>query len=742
MGKWSTDSPSPRHASASPDADDDPDWSSSREKDKESSKSSSGLRRSSRVIKRPSVFTVVHEERGDRDVRAAIKRSRVETQHLNIDYASLPEVPTIQLTADEFVDPVTVWNKYYPLGIKYGAIKLVPPKGWHGMCPLDLNRMKFKVREQQLRHLSNGTGFSHPGYDWDCHHMRLSDSRLLKDIFGTSIPAAKDVENEYWRIVRSGDRDLTVKYGADLNVYSPEYEEYLVDVSKTCYFDDPWNLKNLSKSPGSLLRYAQHPIPGVTSPWLYIGMGLTSFCWHTEDNYFGAVNYHHFGAPKIWYVVPPSKAGRLESLLKNYCSREGDEFAMYSLRIQVPPDVVVSNGIPVYRLVQSANEFVFAWPRAFHSGLNVGYNCNEACNIAPVSWLPMGYRALLNYRFYRKTCISYFTLVMSGVCHYRDMSASDLNYMIDALLLLIAQEFDDRSSVTYPRVQMYLYLGASDAFNVEYLFEKACSQHDFDPAGFVRALELLCSSSEDEFLEGCNLLCNVSMKDCDLCDTPTFGSCITCAHSNCTVCITCYKYHPCKCSTRVVLYRYPLQALDRMVYILKREFVKKTCDEWSSPGDYRIVPSEMLFDVDSGSLFSVSKLLRQGDIALPDVCTSTPTKSFEQVNSDVENLATTDYVTSCESLCNLAMGDVCEWDSSWFDDITAAFHRWYNGSRSVQREGEESIYGEITFTEPCSITDGTFNVVNHPRALATITKFTVRYLMLSLEEDCNYLPQQ
>lgn len=36
---------------------------------------------------------------------------------------------------------------------------------------------------------------------------------------------------------------------------------------------------------GSLLQYQTEPITGINSPWLYLGMLFTSFCWHTEVRY-------------------------------------------------------------------------------------------------------------------------------------------------------------------------------------------------------------------------------------------------------------------------------------------------------------------------------------------------------------------------------------------------------------------------------------------------------------------------
>jgi histone demethylase JARID1 len=63
------------------------------------------------------------------------------------------------------------------------------------------------------------------------------------------------------------------------------------------YSTNPWNLNNLPKLKGSMLRAVHHNITGVMVPWLYIGMLFSSFCWHFEDHCFYSMNYLH------WYVL-------------------------------------------------------------------------------------------------------------------------------------------------------------------------------------------------------------------------------------------------------------------------------------------------------------------------------------------------------------------------------------------------------------------------------------------------------
>lgn len=101
--------------------------------------------------------------------------------------------------------------------------------------------------------------------------MKEADRQLLVEQFGSENPSVEEVENKYWSIVKEGNSTLVVKYGADLNVYSPEFEQYLVDMTGIPFEKDLWNLKNFPNAPGSLLSYMGGIIPGVNSPWLYIG---------------------------------------------------------------------------------------------------------------------------------------------------------------------------------------------------------------------------------------------------------------------------------------------------------------------------------------------------------------------------------------------------------------------------------------------------------------------------------------
>jgi JmjC domain, hydroxylase len=98
---------------------------------------------------------------------------------------------------------------------------------------------------------------------------------------------------------------LCVEYGDNM-------EGSAFDASSTA----PWDLRSLPENSGSVLRHVQHAIPGVTCPMLYHGMICSTFCWHIEDLNLHSVNYHHAGAPKVWYGVAAPHAEALERVMK------------------------------------------------------------------------------------------------------------------------------------------------------------------------------------------------------------------------------------------------------------------------------------------------------------------------------------------------------------------------------------------------------------------------------------------
>ncbi|XP_062084398.1 putative lysine-specific demethylase JMJ16 [Humulus lupulus] len=237
-----------------------------------------------------------------------------------------------------------------------------------------------------------------------------------------SEPSVENIEGEYWRMVEKPTEEIEVVYGADLETGSfgsgfPKISNHDASAPEQPYIKSGWNLNNFPRLPGSVLSYESSDISGVLVPWLYIGMCFSSFCWHVEDHHLYSLNYLHWGAPKMWYGVPGRDASKLEEAMKKHLPDlfEEQPDLLHKLVTQLSPSILKSEGVPVYRCVQNAGDFVLTFPRAYHSGFNCGFNCAEAVNVAPVDWLPHGQIAIELYSDQgRKTSISHDKLLLGA----------------------------------------------------------------------------------------------------------------------------------------------------------------------------------------------------------------------------------------------------------------------------------------------------------------------------------------
>ncbi|KAG2450697.1 hypothetical protein HYH02_004535 [Chlamydomonas schloesseri] len=188
-----------------------------------------------------------------------------------------------------------------------------------------------------------------------------------------------DVERSFWA-------NLTLNpplYGADTPV---------------SFFDEKlpygWNLNHL----GDLLQ--THPkvdaVPGVTTPMTYFGMWRSFFGWHKEDADLYSVNFLHWGAPKVWYCVPPSGKQKFERMAQSLfpeLHKSCPAFVRHK-DIMLSPSCLKTYGVPYMRACQRANEFVVLNAAAYHAGFNSGFNCAEAVNFGLKEWIPIGKEAV------------------------------------------------------------------------------------------------------------------------------------------------------------------------------------------------------------------------------------------------------------------------------------------------------------------------------------------------------------
>lgn len=203
--------------------------------------------------------------------------------------------------------------------------------------------------------------------------------------------SVETIEKEFWRVVESDV--VTVEYGADLDSarVGSGFPTNPAAIKKKDmkYFNSGWNLNNIKKQKGSVFKHLKEDISGMNTPWIYVGMVFSTFCWHVEDHWSYSINYLHHGDPKTWYGIPGESAGHFETVLKSTAPelfKRYPEF-IHSLVTMVNPNLLENESVPVYRLDQYPGEFVVTFPRAYHAGFNNGFNVAEATNFSTADWV-------------------------------------------------------------------------------------------------------------------------------------------------------------------------------------------------------------------------------------------------------------------------------------------------------------------------------------------------------------------
>ncbi|EJS43088.1 YJR119C [Saccharomyces arboricola H-6] len=253
-----------------------------------------------------------------------------------------------------------------------------------------------------------------------------------------------DLEKIFWNLVTNDHRNAltTVKYGADIHNELPgqitgfptrEFipkdlnENELKSYFKYC--DHPMNLTNLPMVRNSLLPLFERNISGMTIPWIYVGSVFSTFCWHMEDQYTLSANYQHEGDPKIWYSIPESGCAKFNDLLNDLSPdlfvKQPDLLHQLVTLISPYDPHFKKFGIPVYKAIQNANEYIITFPKCYHAGFNTGYNFNEAVNFTIDFWLPYGFGAIADYKSTQKPCVfDMFDLMINVLDKYNQNTLS------------------------------------------------------------------------------------------------------------------------------------------------------------------------------------------------------------------------------------------------------------------------------------------------------------------------------
>ncbi|KAL0036265.1 hypothetical protein WJX79_010709 [Trebouxia sp. C0005] len=269
----------------------------------------------------------------------------------------------------------------------YGICKITAAKGWtpcaQGYTGQDFDWEIARI-EQNITRETMASGV----YTAAMTPLRKQSVRSFKE--ATELPSEKrlrppaqhldnlpGLESAYWRTIPG-----STEYGAD---------------NEGSLFDEGikgWNLARLDSclSRGLASDPAGQSLKGVNTPYLYYGRWKATFAWHTEDMDLHSVNYLHYGAPKVWYCIPPSDRQKMDAFVakKLYAQHGRCREFMRHKTVLIKPDTLEAAGIAVQKVVQHPGDFIINFPGAYHSGFNVGFNCAESTNFATTSWIQNG----------------------------------------------------------------------------------------------------------------------------------------------------------------------------------------------------------------------------------------------------------------------------------------------------------------------------------------------------------------
>ncbi|KAL7267483.1 hypothetical protein RUND412_009928 [Rhizina undulata] len=185
-----------------------------------------------------------------------------------------------------------------------------------------------------------------------------------------------------WAAIRDGDKGPVTEYSTD-NESSP-------DLRRVLGINDPC----LTEIKGNVILNTKDMVPGIHTPYLYIGTAYSMFALHAEDFYAYSLNYHHKGADKCWRIISPRNHDILEDwlwsqLLETYSVRKKVARCSQFIRHQsvyLPVETLELLEIDSWMSRQRQGELLVTWPLAYHQGWNEGGNVNEACGYGDEAW--------------------------------------------------------------------------------------------------------------------------------------------------------------------------------------------------------------------------------------------------------------------------------------------------------------------------------------------------------------------
>lgn len=252
---------------------------------------------------------------------------------------------------------------------------------------------------------------------------------------------------------------------------------------------------------------------------MYYGSLFSTFCWHNEDNYMYSINYHHRGAPKLWYGVPgdPKSAEGLEKVFHSYLSMKMRDTPdlLHHITTMFSPRLLQNSDVAVHKILQYEGEFVVTFPRAFHSGFSLGPNIGEAVNFATHDWIEHGSDANEKYRTYARPAVfSHDRLTCTMANHLEDQKwFSSCHLLLKELDRVVTEELRKRRELMADGVRDVSAMITLPVNRLDQLDEKSASYddkrlcHACKHICFFSAVACECSQSKVSCLRHSHYMC-------------------------------------------------------------------------------------------------------------------------------------------------------------------------------------------------------------------------------------------
>lgn len=251
----------------------------------------------------------------------------------------VPAVPVYRPSELEFRDFATCMSFIERFGAQHmGLCKIIPPRSWRPRRS-GYNEIDVMIEKPILQICAGTSGI----FLQDVRAQKsmsfkkfekMSNSVKLKTPHHENIDALEDI---YWSTIEH----IQPLYGANVSGSLTDPEEVICNIPK------------LQSTLSDILGQEDIEIGGVNTPYLYFGAWATTFAWHVEDMDLYSINYLHFGAPKLWYCIPPAFARKFEAFAREHFKPEF--LACHSFlrhkSILIHPKILAAAGIPTRRVL-------------------------------------------------------------------------------------------------------------------------------------------------------------------------------------------------------------------------------------------------------------------------------------------------------------------------------------------------------------------------------------------------------